>query len=199
MNTTEFFDSTRMLYPLKGYGYLKEIFEKGIEGKKVMDIYKEIASLHGVTPTSVERAIRYCIISICKQKEYKEIMNEIFGSTVKDAPTVGEFIKQIAILSQSPIDKMLKEAGISAGLRGYNYIREAVKMFGSPDFERGMYRRIAEKYGTSPEEVERAIRYAKIMALSRDDLWNPQQEPFDNPKHYPTNKKFIVYLAVSLI
>lgn len=67
-------------------------------------------------------------------------------------------------MNRAKIEDTLLAMGVSAGIKGFNYIADAIEIF----YERGtnisitkeLYPAIAEKNNTSPSRVERAIRHA---------------------------------------
>jgi two-component system response regulator (stage 0 sporulation protein A) len=98
------------------------------------------------------------------------------------------------------ITKAIKKLGIPAHLSGYNYIRCGVEIMVEEGHLRKqitkyLYPKIAEKFETTPNSVERCIRHAIDVSLSRCDK-NFLNEIFEIPlKYKPTNSEFITSLA----
>ena len=75
------------------------------------------------------------------------------------------------------ISNLFISVGIPAHIKGYQFLREAIKMtIESPDIinsiTKRLYPGIAELYQTSPSKVERAIRHAIEVAWSRGKIEN---------------------------
>lgn len=73
-------------------------------------------------------------------------------------------------MNRAKIEDTLLAMGVPAGIKGFNYIADAIEIFD----ERGtnisitkeLYPAIAEKNNTTPSKVERAIRHAFEVARS---------------------------------
>ena len=101
------------------------------------------------------------------------------------------------------ITKMMIELGIPAHLRGYYYLREAVRMT-AEDMElvgsvtKLLYPQIAKKFKCTGEKVERAIRNSIEVSWERGNteflefLFGYSRE---EGKKRPTNSEYIVVLA----
>lgn len=100
------------------------------------------------------------------------------------------------------VTEMLNELGVPANLLGYDYIRSSIILV---CFDRTimastnrLYSVTAEKYGSKPQNVERAIRYAIETAWDRGDS-KVLKKYFGNtisPKTgKPTSSEFIATLA----
>ncbi|MCL2176958.1 MAG: sporulation transcription factor Spo0A [Firmicutes bacterium] len=110
-----------------------------------------------------------------------------------------------------PREKTLEEkitnifitVGIPAHIKGYNFLREAIKMaVKTPDvinaITRRLYPTIAEKYDTSASKVERAIRHAIEVAWNRGKIENINHifgVKIYNHNEKPTNGEFIALVA----
>lgn len=97
----------------------------------------------------------------------------------------------------------IRKIGIPANIKGYDYIREAIKMvMDDPtsinSITKCIYPMIANKFGTSTAKVERAIRWAIEVAWQRGN-----NEVIDKlfgytvslKKGRPTNSEFIALVA----
>ena len=97
--------------------------------------------------------------------------------------------------------------GIPAHIKGYHYLREAVKMvIANPDIinriTKELYPGIARTFNTSPSKVERAIRHAIEVAWTRGKIENLNdlfgyRVYTKNDK--PTNGEFIALIADKLL
>jgi len=107
---------------------------------------------------------------------------------------------------ETKITKILLEIGITANIRGFFYMREAIIMAVN-DLDilnyvtKKLYTSIAIKYNTTPSRVERAIRHAIKAAWNRGNI-----EAFDslsgcenyNHNGKPTNRELIALIADKL-
>ena len=97
--------------------------------------------------------------------------------------------------------------GIPAHIKGYQFLREAIKMaIDSPDIinsiTKRLYPSIADRFETSPSKVERAIRHAIEVAWNRGKIENINnvfglQVYSSNEK--PTNGEFIALVADKML
>ena len=101
------------------------------------------------------------------------------------------------------IAKTIHELGISAGIVGYKYVKEAITVtIEDPTMIKyvtgKLYPHIAEKFGTTPSRAERAIRHAVSMSMDRGDI-DIINECFGNTikssTGRPTNREFIAMVA----
>jgi two-component system, response regulator, stage 0 sporulation protein A len=101
------------------------------------------------------------------------------------------------------VTNMMHEIGIPPHMSGYQYIREAImmtvnnsKVFSS--ITRVLYPAVAEKYSSSSQKVERAIRNAIESAWERghpDSIDTLFGYTVNNSKGKPTNSEFIAMIA----
>ena len=104
------------------------------------------------------------------------------------------------------ITAVLHEIGVPAHIKGYQYLREAIRL----TVENGeyinsvtklLYPAIAKTYKSTPARVERAIRHAIELAWDRgnlDTLQNIFGYTVSNIKGKPTNSEFIAMIADKL-
>ncbi len=104
---------------------------------------------------------------------------------------------------ESDITKMIREIGIPAHIKGYQYIREGIMMsVKDPEIlnyiTKFLYPTIAKKYHTTTSSVERAIRHAIEVAWNRGKM-DAMEELFgysvNSGKGKPTNSEFIALIA----
>ncbi len=101
------------------------------------------------------------------------------------------------------ITKMLHEIGVPAHIKGYMYLREAIKMVAENTdllgaITKELYPELAVKFKTTSSRVERAIRHAIEVAWSRgnmDTLDSIFGYTIDQDKGKPTNSEFIAMMA----
>lgn len=114
-----------------------------------------------------------------------------------------------------PKQKMLDErianifitVGIPAHIKGYQFLREAIKMaIDTPDIinsiTKKLYPSIADKFDTSASKVERAIRHAIEVAWNRGKIENINNlfgiRVYGNNEK-PTNGEFIALVADKML
>ena len=104
---------------------------------------------------------------------------------------------------ENDVTKMIREIGIPAHIKGYQYIREGIMMaVKDPEIlnyiTKYLYPTIAKKYRTTTSSVERAIRHAIEVAWNRGKL-DSLEEIFGYSiscgKGKPTNSEFIALIA----
>jgi len=116
------------------------------------------------------------------------------------------FNKNDKIDLDTEITTLLHDIGIPAHIRGYQYIREAIKLVYN-DIEilnsitKGLYPTIAVKFKTTASRVERAIRHAIEIAWIRGNVETITKifsYTISYNKSKPTNSEFIAMIADKL-
>ena len=104
---------------------------------------------------------------------------------------------------ESMVTSIIHEIGVPAHIKGYQYLREAIKIAVN-DMDvinavtKVLYPQIAKTFSTTPSRVERAIRHAIEVAWDRGDLETLQRffgYTVSNTKGKPTNSEFIALIA----
>ncbi len=101
------------------------------------------------------------------------------------------------------VTNLMRDVGIPPHMAGYQYMREAIiqtinnsKVFSS--ITRVLYPAVAQKFNTTPQKVERAIRNAIESAWSRgnpDTIDSLFGYTINYSKGKPTNSEFIAMMA----
>lgn len=105
------------------------------------------------------------------------------------------------------ISNIFLTVGIPAHIKGYQFLREAIKMaIEKPEIvssiTKELYPSIAEKFQTSPSKVERAIRHAIEVAWNRGKIENINSIfgiKVYNQNEKPTNGEFIALVADKML
>lgn len=104
------------------------------------------------------------------------------------------------------ISNVIKELGIPANLKGYRYITYGIELLINDinliDSTMGIYKTVAEHFGTTPLKAERAIRHAIETGWSRanDDLVMKMfGYSVSSNKGRPTNSEFLATVADYLL
>ncbi|AZT90371.1 sporulation transcription factor Spo0A [Caldicellulosiruptor changbaiensis] len=143
----------------------------------------------------IER-VRQLVFNLPVKKELPEGM--INQSSTKNS------INQVDL--ESEVSEILKELGIPAHVRGYQFLRDAIiEATLDADLINGitkaLYPLIAEKYNTTPTRVERAIRHAIEISSTRgkvDALYKYFGYSTSQERGKPTNAEFIALISDKL-
>lgn len=101
------------------------------------------------------------------------------------------------------VTALLRELGIPANVKGYDYVREAIMLCLKDrtmvdKITKALYPSVAQMFDTTAPRVERAIRHAIELAWERGNL-NLINNIFgytvSNSKGKPTNSEFIALVA----
>lgn len=101
------------------------------------------------------------------------------------------------------ISNMLREIGMPAHIKGYPYVRRAIKMCVENDemmssVTKVLYPAVAKEFNSTPSRVERSIRHAIEAAWDRGDidvLNSYFGYTIQNDRGKPTNSQFIATLT----
>lgn len=203
---------------LDGLGVLEKLNDSDME-KKPMCIILSAVGQDKITQKAITLGAQYYIVKPFDIgiliKRIKEI--KYFQPTQYKTNFIGREIKA-QYIDISPKNKknedniealvtnIIHEVGVPAHIKGYQYLREAIIMVVNNievinQITKQLYPDIAQKYGTTPSRVERAIRHAIEVAWGRG-----QTEVVENifgytvsaAKGKPTNSEFIAMIADKL-
>ena len=107
---------------------------------------------------------------------------------------------------EAAVTNIIHEVGVPAHIKGYQFLREAIIMSVKNaeminQVTKLLYPDIANKYGTTPSRVERAIRHAIEVAWGRGDPKVTESifgYTVSADKGKPTNSEFIAMIADKL-
>ena len=206
---------------LDGIGVLENINMMKMN-KKPMCIMLSAVGQDKITKRAIELGAEYYVVKpfdiellinrIRDLKTYKPenndnnfISKEITQSKVQYIEISKEKVNSENNL-EALVTNIIHEVGVPAHIKGYQYLREAIMMVVKDidvinQITKSLYPQIAEKFGTTPSRVERAIRHAIEVAWGRG-----QQEVVENifgytisaSKGKPTNSEFIAMIADKL-
>jgi len=201
-----------------------DIFMPNFDGLKVLkelrahkEKYKVPNSIILMTAFANESIMRraseygadYFIVKPLNMSYLLEIINEIkTNDIIKNSSKIFKLDNNKNVFQKSfdldtEITTLLHEIGVPAHIRGYLYIREAIKMV----FEKveilgcitkELYPEIARKFQTTSSRVERAIRHAIEISWSRgniDAISDLFSYTISYHKSKPTNSEFIAMIA----
>lgn len=186
-----------------GIGVLEELREKGNKTLFVALISEAEESLIN---RMIKKGADYCFIKpidgVKVVKRVVELLEE------KELPqNRGDKQERKECTIEERISNIFISIGIPPHVKGYNYLREGIKMAVEEpsiinNVTKVLYPNIAEKYETSASKVERAIRHAIEVA------WNRGRIDVINSifgarvylgKEKPTNSEFIALVADKLL
>lgn len=195
-----------MIMPrLDGLGVL-EHFNMDINGRKPFFICLSAVGQEELIRKAVGLGARYYMIKPFDMemlvKRIRELTSNKGVADVQQNPVSGERAKNL----EEKITDIFLLIGIPAHIKGYHFLREAIKMVVKDGdvinrITKELYPGIAKKFKTTPSKVERAIRHAIDVAWSRGKVENINQlfgyVVYDeNDK--PTNGEFIALIADKL-
>lgn len=104
------------------------------------------------------------------------------------------------------ITEIMHQIGVPAHIKGYMYLREAIMMVVKEiellgAITKELYPLVAQKYGTTPSRVERAIRHAIEVSWERGNIkaiYNIFGSAVSTESGKPTNSQFIAKIADKL-
>ncbi|MGI6571784.1 MAG: sporulation transcription factor Spo0A [Caldicoprobacterales bacterium] len=148
-----------------------------------------------------------------KPFDFELILNRIRELSGSPSPVIGRPVpsasnnnKSRQINLEERITNIFLAIGIPAHIKGYHFLREAIKMVVEDNdiinrITKELYPGISRKFNTTPSKVERAIRHSIDVAWSRGKVENINQlfgyVVYDkNDK--PTNGEFIALVADKL-
>ncbi len=147
------------------------------------------------------------IIQIATMRENKQRrLSAMHGSGQKEEAPSRTSAEYAGNSLETDITNIIREIGIPAHIKGYQYIREAIMMTVNDInllnyITKLLYPTIAKKYKTTSSSVERAIRHAIEVAWNRGRI-DVLEELFGYTvsagKGKPTNSEFIALLADKL-
>jgi len=199
---------------LDGIGVLENVSEMQLKSKPIFIIHSAL-NQDGMIQKTISLGADYYIVKpfdlgvlILRIRQfyndkkktypvYKKRPSEDFSPNKSEPVTVDKKF-------ELDVAKLLKTLGISPHMSGYKYLREAIKLTlknsgkTKNSVTKVIYPTVAEKFSTTPQKVERAIRNAIEYAWNRG---NPQglealygyQINFRRGR--PTNSQFIAMIS----
>ena len=197
-----------------------DIFMPKCDGLKVLEELRQNSSLYKVPNRIIvltafsnirimqkcsEYNVDYFMIKPIDFNNLLEVIYELRSHKPKIQTENIQFKKEQIDLD-TEITNILHDIGVPAHIRGYQYIREAIKMV-YDDMEvlnaitRGLYPNLALKFKTTPSRVERAIRHAIEVSWVRGNIETITKifsYTISYNKSKPTNSEFIAMIADKL-
>ena len=187
---------------LDGIGVLERINATG--GKRPKIIMLTAFGQESVTQRVVELGADYYILKPFNMEVLVSRIRQLATTITDQCPVVAQAIKARPI--DVEVTNIIREIGIPAHIKGYQYLRDAIMMIINEIELLGavtkvLYPMIADKYSTTPSRVERAIRHAIEVAWGRGNMdminklfgYTVKLE-----KGKPTNSEFMAMIADKL-
>ncbi len=198
-----------------------DIFMPKCDGLKVLEelnmnkaAYKVPKNIIVITAFSNDRVMQKCsqyhadyfMIKPVNLNYLLDIIYEIRSQKVSEPQfisTQAVHLKQETFDLDTEITNVLHDIGVPAHIRGYQYIREAIRLvYHDIDILNGitkvLYPTIATKFKTTASRVERAIRHAIEVAWVRGNVETITKifsYTISYNKSKPTNSEFIAMIA----
>lgn len=122
-------------------------------------------------------------------------------------PPKHNYTSQLKSGTDQRIAEIFMTVGIPAHIKGYQFLREAIKMaIDAPEIinsiTKRLYPEVADKFETSPSKVERAIRHAIEVAWNKGRIESINSifgVKVYSPNEKPTNGEFIALVADKML
>lgn len=188
-----------VLSGVDGFNLIEQINNLKIDTKIIV---LSSLSLEGFITKAISLGVSYYMI--------KPFNIEVLKNRILDVLNQPGAIKPQVIKNKNLEEKITNifiTVGIPAHIKGYQFLREAIKMaIDNPDIinsiTKKLYPQIAEKFETSSSKVERAIRHAIEVAWNRGKIENINSlfgvKVYSNNEK-PTNGEFIALVADKML
>lgn len=193
-----------MIMPqMDGYSFLEEMNRQQLQNPPQVIVVSALGRDDFIM-RAVEAGARFYMIKPIDMNVLTGRIREVCGQ----APENASAASRISLPGRAPsVDEKLASLfltiGIPAHIKGYSFLREAVKMvIENPDvinrITKELYPGIGKRFNTSASKVERAIRHAIEVAWSRgriDTLNKAFGCRVATKEDKPTNGEFIAMIA----
>ena len=193
-----------VLPKLDGFSFLDELSQMNLNHSPKVIVTSAISS-----DELIERALKlgasYYMIKPIDDSVLLKRIKQRSNFTATTQVTEPRKIKNKAL--EEKITNIFITVGIPAHIKGYQFLREAIKMaIDNPEIinsiTKKLYPSIAERFDTSASKVERAIRHAIEVAWNRGKIENINTlfgiRVYSNNEK-PTNGEFIALVADKML
>lgn len=195
-----------VLSALDGFSVIEKILSNpGIEPKPKFLVVSSLVH-NGFITKAVNLGVSYYMLKPIPVEVVLDRMDDVLKCTEKPKAHFPD-TKKISLAFEERITNIFLMVGIPAHIKGYQFLREAIKMtIDAPDMinsiTKKLYPSIAEKFETSASKVERAIRHAIEVAWNRGKIENINNIfglKIYNSNEKPTNGEFIALVADKML
>lgn len=203
---------------LDGLGVLEKLSETQMDKKPICIILSAVGQ-DKITQKAINLGAQYYIVKpfdisvlVKRIKELKYFQPSQFKNNFISREIKTQYIdispenKKNEENLEALVTNVIHEVGVPAHIKGYQYLREAIIMVVNNidiinQITKQLYPDIAQKYGTTPSRVERAIRHAIEVAWGRGQTETVESifgYTISAAKGKPTNSEFIAMIADKL-
>lgn len=187
---------------LDGIGVLERVNTSN--GRRPKIIMLTAFGQESITQRVVELGADYYILKPFNMDVISSRIRQLASTITSQRPVVAQALKARPI--DIEVTNIIREIGIPAHIKGYQYLRDAIMMIITEIELLGavtkvLYPMIAEKYSTTPSRVERAIRHAIEVAWGRGNMEMINRifgYTIKLEKGKPTNSEFMAMIADKL-
>lgn len=193
-----------------GYDLISEIKSLGLAHEPKVVVVSALTG-EGFIQKAFNMGVAYYMLKPINYELLEDRLEDICKDEFVNAnkPTVQNvsMAKPKSKLLDERITNIFITVGIPAHIKGYQFLREAIKMaIDSPEIinsiTKKLYPSIADKFDTSASKVERAIRHAIEVAWNRGKIENINNlfgiRVYGNNEK-PTNGEFIALVADKML
>jgi len=185
---------------IDGVGVLESLY--GLRGKRPKFIMLTAFGQESIAQRVVELGADYYILKPFNMEVLAKRIRQLTTNITMHRPVVAQAINIQS--ADVEVTNIIREMGMPAHIKGYQYLREAIMMI-IVEIEllgavtKILYPRIADKYSTTPSRVERAITHAIEVAWNRGnaDAIN-RLFGYITKTRKPTNSQFMAIIADKL-
>lgn len=158
----------------------------------------------GLAGLALNAGADYFMLKPCSPEE----LDKRFSMLRRSKPTSKPYKRAITFgVIDKKISDIFMTVGIPAHIKGYQFLREAVKLaVNNPEIinsiTKRLYPEVAAKFDTSPSKVERAIRHAIEVAWNKGRIENINSIfgiKVYSSNEKPTNGEFIALVADKML
>lgn len=154
-----------------------------------------------------EMGVSYYMAKPVEPRDLCEKIAMIHGFVKANEPVTQNTLRRKVSALEQEVSKIFISVGIPAHIKGYQFLREAVKLaVEEPEIisriTKQLYPSIADRYNTSASKVERAIRHAIEVAWNRGKIENLNSifgVRIYGANEKPTNGEFIALVADKML
>ena len=187
---------------LDGFAVLEELSNSGYDANTKVVMLSAV-SLDFILKKAESYGVDYIFL---KPFEKNVFIKRVLELMTFDSSATKVFGFKKAMNPRDIVTKHIKTVGITANVKGYHYLRDAILLV-YENFDliskltTSLYVSVAHKYNSTPQCVERAMRHAIETAWNRGNI-EVLEEFFGytilDTKGKPTNGEFIAMLADKL-
>lgn len=204
-NTCDILISELVLKNIDGFAFLEQVKKLNLKTKTLV-----LTALtgDGFIQKAFDMGVDYYMIKPCNTNQLCErIVDVVHGNLSKQEKSNKHDVDGRGKQLDGKITNIFITVGIPAHIKGYQFLREAIKMaIENPEIinsiTKRLYPSIAQRFETSASKVERAIRHAIEVAWNRGKIENINTlfgvKVYSNNEK-PTNGEFIALVADKML